>query len=118
MFGKSADSAEITDEAFRLVGAGEVRVRHDERADGVRLDCEPLRGTVALLCVVREYHPTLLSGVTQPLFVGESLADALAVDVGHGVNRDAGGASRVRHDVAAEASIDEELRRRAGGQRG
>ena len=86
------DPVETVDEAFRLGGACEVRVRHDEGADGVILDCHPLRGTVANLRVFHEYHPTLPSGVTEPLFVGEPLADALAVDVGHGVDRGAGGA--------------------------
>ena len=92
VFRESGDPVEIADEPFRLGGACEVGVRDDERADGLRLDCQPLRRTVANLRVFHEYHPTLPSGVTEPLFVGEPLADALAVDVGHGVDRGAGGA--------------------------
>ena len=118
MLRESGDPVEIPDEALRLIGACEVRVRHDERADRVGLDCQPLRGTVAHLCVLHEYHPTLLSYMTEPFFVGEALADALAIDIGHGVDGRAGGAQRIRYHVAAEASIDEELTRRCGGQRG
>ena len=92
MLRERGDSVEIPDEPLCLVGTGEVRVRQDQRADCVALDCQPLRGTVAYLRVLHEYHPTLLPGVAKPFFVGEPLADALAVDVGHGVDRGAGAA--------------------------
>ena len=40
MLRESGDPVEIPDEALCLIGACEVRVRHDERADGVGLDEE------------------------------------------------------------------------------
>jgi hypothetical protein len=92
MLRESGDPVEIPDEALCLIGACEVRVRHDERADGEGLDCQPLRGTVAHLCVLHEDRPTLLSCMTEPFFVGEALADALAIDIGHGVDRGSGSA--------------------------
>ena len=92
MLRESGDPVEIADEPFRLSGACQVRVRDDEGVDGVGLDCPALRGTVANLRVFHEYDPTLPSCVAEPFFVGEPLAHALAVDVGHGVGRGAGGA--------------------------
>ena len=91
MLGESGDPAEILDEALCLVGACEVRVRHDERADSVGLDRLPLRGAVADLRVLHEDHPATLAGLAEPFFIEEPLADPFAVDIRHGVDRGAGG---------------------------
>ena len=77
-----------------------------------------LGGSVADLCVLHEHDPAVASGVPDPFFVAEPLADPLAVDVGHGVDDSAGSAKGLRDDVPPEAAVDEELRRRVGGQLG
>src|ERR1019366_3662031 len=102
--GESRDTTEVVDEALCLIGACEVRVCHHESADGVSLDRLLLGGTVADLCILHEYHPATLAGVAEPFFIGEPLAGAFAVDVGHRADRRAGGAQCIRHDVAAETS--------------
>lgn len=74
-----------------------------------------LRRPVADLRVLHQDDPLPLAGIAQPLLVGEALTDALAVHAGHDVDDGAGGAEGVRHDAPAEAAVDEELRRRGGG---
>lgn len=77
-----------------------------------------LRRAVADLRVLHEHDPAAVPSVAEPLFVGQSLPYTLAVDVCHDVDHDARICERGGHHVPAETPIDEELKQRAGGQRG
>ncbi len=65
-------------------------------------------GAMADLGVLHQDNPSSLADVVEPFLVVEALPDALSVDVGHRVNGRAGRAKRLRHDISAEAAIDED----------
>lgn len=68
--------------------------------------------------ILHQDHPAARAGVAQPFFILKSLADPLAVDVGHRVDGRAGLAQRVTDEVSSQAAVDEELRQRVGWQPG
>ena len=85
------------------------RVRQNARAcGGQRLE---FRRAIPDPVVLHQHHPRVVAGVPEPLCVGQTLADALTVDIAHHVDDSASRAERVGHDVPPETAVDEELRR-------
>jgi hypothetical protein len=80
VLGRSNDPLEVVHQTLGLLDAAKIRVGQAERSHSVFDDRLQLGRAVSHLRVLHEHDPLQTAGISDPLLVVESLADALAVD--------------------------------------
>ena len=102
----------VGDEALALFGGPKVCVCQAERSYAGSAQCFDFTGASTDRVVFHEDDPVILARDGEPFFVCDGLRSGLAVHRCQRVDHETAVGERCRQVVAAETSIDEELRRR------